>query len=89
MNTKEQQIRKLQKQIMDERKDLTMGEQRDIVIYINHNTSEYNIEFIQQILETIDEALGHLGFSNSKSTTIDSEGICEVEYWQFGWCGKG
>ena len=76
----EKYIRNLQKSIMEENKDKTCGEQRDIVVYINHGLDEYDISQIKQIEKYIDEALRKVGFKRSKTI---NENIQELVYWQF------
>jgi hypothetical protein len=60
------------------------GEQRDIVVTINHGLDEYDIEFIQQIEKHIDAALAPVGFTRSTSTKGGK--TVEFVYWQFGQC---
>lgn len=57
----------------------TVGEQKDIVVTINH---DYNIDFIQKIEDHIDDALAPLGFS--RSTTHHEPNSCSLIYFQFG-----
>ena len=84
--TKEEQIQRLQREIMEGLKGKSCGEQRDIVVYINHAVAtEYEIGLIQQIESAIDNALGHIGFSRSKTTKGD---ICELVYWQFAFAQR-
>jgi len=63
----------------------TLGEQRDIVVTINHTLDEYDIEFVQQIERHIDKALAPIGFTRSKTTKGDK---IELVYWQFGFARK-
>ena len=82
MASREEYIRKLQKSIMDGLKDKTCGEQRDIVVYINHSVpEEYTTGLVQQIEKALDEALSKVGFTRSKKSVGD---IVEIVYWQFG-----
>jgi hypothetical protein len=52
------------------------GDQRDIIVTINHGLDEYGIEFMQQIEKRIDEALAGMGFS--RSTTSNWEIVTMV-----------
>ncbi len=83
--TKEEQIRQLQKEIMEERKDMPCGKQRDVVLSINHGLDVYTIGLVQQIEAAVAEALSHVGFQRSISAHGD---IHEYEYWQFGACHR-
>lgn len=74
-------IRRLQEEIMEERKDLPCGSQRDIVVYVNHGLDEYDILLIQEIESAIDKALVPLGYT--RSTSSKDGHICESVYWQF------
>ncbi len=58
----------------------TCGQQKDIVVTINHSLDEYSIEFIQQIEKSLDDALAKVGFTRSTSTKGPK---IEFVYWQF------
>jgi hypothetical protein len=60
----------------------TVGEQRDIVVTINHGLDEYDISLIQAIEKAIDDSVGSLGYS--RSTTTKDSMHCELVYYQFG-----
>lgn len=80
MSNRIELIRELQKEVMQEREDLTCGEQRDVVVYINHSLDEYDISLVQQIESYLDEALALVGFTRSNTTKGD---IQELVYWQY------
>ena len=61
----------------------TIGEQRDIVVTINHGAHEYSLDFVQGLQEAIDNALGPQGFSRSSTTSRPEQ--FELVYFQFGW----
>lgn len=61
-----------------------IGDNRDIVVRINHPVGEYTIEFIHQIEQEIDDAISSLGFA--RSTTNKTENGVELIYWQFARC---
>lgn len=63
----------------------TCGQQKDIVVTINHSLDEYSIEFIQQIEKALDDALVKVGFTRSTST---KENKVEFVYWQFAMATK-
>ena len=69
---------------MSERADLPCGEQRDIVVYINHPLNEYDISFVQHIESVLDKALAGVGFT--RSITVKGD-IQELVFWQFGRAG--
>lgn len=59
----------------------SIRDNKDIVISINHGLDEYGIEFIHQIEEHIDEALGSLGFTRSTSSIASN--YVQLVYYQF------
>jgi len=67
---------------------MTLSQQRDITVTINHFCpEEYSIDFVSQIEESVDEALRHIGFTRSsteKGDKGDKGDKVELVYYQFG-----